>query len=171
MSFVFRSIGNKHWYSADQPDFSGWLQDGELVADVLKELRTIRGCLSVYKVDSDKQNLDRVISAYACTRNSLNDIDYVLVPLKIIFEQFDTASTLGATADDEVNKLHLDIEHLSVSKLLLLARVFQDHHSAMHRIRKRNVKSKIEDCIRKNHLVFSRIDESIQRKFPEFSAT
>ena len=56
----------------------------ELVADVLKELRTTRGSLSVYKVDSGMQNLDRVIRAYACTRNSLNDIDYVLVPLEII---------------------------------------------------------------------------------------
>lgn len=171
MSLVFRSIGNKHWYTWDQPDFNEWLPDGELVADVLNELRTTRGSLSVYKIDTGMQNLDRVICAYACTRNSLNDIDYVLVPLEIILEQFDTAPTLGATADDGVNKWHLDIEHLSASKLLQLARVFQDHHSAMHRIRKRRVKSKIRNCIRNKHLVFSRIDESLQLKFPEFSAT
>lgn len=167
MSLVFRSIGNKHWYSADQPDFKDWLRDGELVADVFKELRTTRGSLSVYKVDSVENNLDRVICAYACTRNSLNDIDYVLVPLDIIHNQFDTAFTLGTTADDEVNRLHLDIEHLSASKLLQLARVFQDHHSAMHRIRKRHVKSKIRDCIKNKHLIFSRIDETLQQKFKD----
>lgn len=128
----------------------------------------MRGSLSVYRVDSGMQNLDRVICAYACTRNSLNDIDYVLVPLDAILEGFDTAPTLGDTADDEVNKSHLDIEHLSASKLLQLAQLFQEHHSSMQRIRKRRVKSKIRDCIVKNHLVFSRIDETLKRKFPEF---
>ena len=171
MSFVFRSIGNKHWYSADQPDYQDWLKDRELVADVLKELRTTRGSLSVYKVDSGMQNLDRIICAYACTRNSLNDIDYVLVPLDAIREGFDTAPTLGDTADDEVNKWHLDIEHLSASKLLQLARLFQDHHSSMYRIRKRHVRSKIKDCLRKQHLVFSRIDETLQLKFEDYSAS
>lgn len=170
MSFVFRSIGNKHWYSGDQPDFNEWLPDGALVADVLKELRTTRGSLSVYRVDPGKEYLDRVISAYACTRNSLNDIDYVLVPLDVILERFDTAPTPGNTADDEVNESHLDIEHLSASKLLQLARLFRDHHSSMHRIRKRQVKSKIRDCLRKRHLIFSRIDKTLQLKFEEFSA-
>jgi len=171
VSLVFRSIGNKHWYSAKQPDFNQWLQHGELVADVLKELRTTRGSLSVYKVGSEKENLNRVISAYACTRNSLNDIDYVLVPLDAIREEFDTAPTLGDTADDEVNKSHLDIEHLSASKLLQLARLFQDHHSSMYRIRRKHVIDNIRDSIMNKHLVFNRIDVTLQRKFEEFSSS
>ena len=169
MSFVFRSIGNKHWYSDDQPDFRDWLREGELVADVLKELRTTRGSLSVYRVHPNKQNLDRIISAYACTRNSLNDIDYVLLPLEAILENFDITATPGNTADDEVNDMHLDIEYLSASKLVNLAQVFQDYHSSMYRVRKKHVKTKIENCLENKYLVFNRIDKTLQRKFSKFS--
>ena len=169
MSFVFRSIGNKHWYSDNQPDFSEWLPDGELVADALKELRTTRGSLSVYIVDTNKGNLDRVLSAYACTRNSVNDIDYVLMPLEVIEETFDIAPTSGQTADDEVNKVHLDIERLSVSKLLLLAHIFQDYHSSMYRIRKKQITSKIRNSLMRKYLDFSRINRALQSKFSEFS--
>ena len=58
------------------------------LADVLQGLRIniVVHCLD-YKVDLDKQYLDRVISAYACTRNSLNDLDYVNVPLHAILER------------------------------------------------------------------------------------
>lgn len=168
VSFVFRSIGNKHWYSDDQPDFKDWLADGELVADALKELRTTRGSLSVYRVDSEKRSFDRVVSAYACTRNSLNDIDYVLLPLEVIEASFDISATLGETADDEVNEMHLDIEHLSASKLLLLAHIFQDHHSSMVRIRKKLITSKIRISIERKHLDFSRINKALQSRFSEF---
>ena len=168
MSLVFRNIGNKHWYSDDQPDFNEWLPDGELVADALKELRTTRGSLSVYRVDPEKENLDRVIAAYACTRNSVNDIDYVLLPLEVIEAAFDIAETPGKTADDEVNRLHLDIEHLSASKLLLLAHTFQNHHSSMVRIRGKHVKSKIQNSIKRQYLDFSRINKDLQPKFSEF---
>ncbi len=168
MSFVFRSIGNKHWYSDNQLDFNEWLPEGELVADTLKELRTTRGALSVYKVDSNKQNFDRVISAYACTRNSLKDIDYVLLPLEVIEATFDISATPGQTADDEVNIMHLDIIHLSASKLLILARIFQEHHSSMYRIRKKHITSKIRNSLEQEHLVFSRINIALQSKFSEF---
>lgn len=167
MPFVFRNIGNKFWYSADQRDFKKWLSDGELVADVFKELRTTRGSLSVFRVEDDASNLDRVVSAYACTRNSLSDLDFVLVPLDAINAEFEATETPGQTADDEVNAWHLDIEHLSAGKLLLLAQIFRDHRSSMDRYRKRHVTTKIRESLEKRQLDFERIHEALQPKFSD----
>lgn len=165
MTFAFRSVGNKHWYSSDQPDFKGWLPEGELVADSLKGLGTTGGSLSVYRVDTAKLNFDRVISAYACTRNILQDIDCVLVPLTAIEANFDLASIPGNTADDEVNLMHLDIRHISATKLVLLARIFREYRADMHRIRKKAVASKIRECLRQEYLDLNRINKDLRPKF------
>jgi len=164
VSFIFRGIGNKAWWYKDRSDFP-WLREGEIIADVLKGLGTTRGALSIYEINEDKSNLHRVIAAYTTTRNSVNDVDYVLVPIDTIKEKFALEKTRGHTADDVVNGLHFDIIHLTPSKLIDLAYVFRDHREAMQRLRKKKIEIQIRQGLENGYIDFKRINKSLEGKF------
>lgn len=142
MSFILRGIGKKALWFKEQSDFP-WLPVGELVADVFKTIATGDGCLSTYAVDEEKSNLKRVIAALACTRDSVQRYDYVLVPRNIIEDSFELRESAGKTADEAVNQIHLDIVHLTPAKLSELAYIFRDQ--SIGRLLKKEVDSEIRD--------------------------
>ncbi len=165
MSYIFRGIGKKSlWYKDQLPDFP-WLKEGDLVADVFKDLKTNHGTLSVYAVDSDQTHLNRIIAALACTRDSLQDYDYVLVPAGVIEENFELQETKGDTADGEVNEWHFDIAHLTPSKLTSLAYIFRDHRESMNKLPRKKVESEIRSGINSGFIDRNKIKDRLQTKF------
>lgn len=63
MAQFLRVLNNRiHWLT-DVP----WLEDGELQADVFKDIPTTNGELSIYKVSSDAE-VERVLIAIAAGR-------------------------------------------------------------------------------------------------------
>lgn len=166
MSYILRGIGKKSWWYKDQrPDFP-WLKEGELLADVFKAIQTKEGSLSVYAVDSDQTHLNRIIAALACTRDSLQDYDYVLVPASVIEEKFELRETKGDTADDEVNEWHLDIAHLTPSKLTSLAYIFRDHRESMNKLPRKKVEYEIRSGINSGFIDRNKIKDRLKTKFP-----
>lgn len=164
MSFIFRGIDNKAWWYKDRSDFP-WLKEGDLVADVFKGLRTTHGALSVYAVD-EKARVNRIIAALACTRNNIQNFDYVLVPASVIEENFELQETKGDTADDEVNEWHLDIAHLTPLKLTSLAYIFRDHRESMDRLSKKKVESEIRSGINSGFIDRNQVKDRLKTKFP-----
>ena len=165
MSFVFRGIGNKAWWYKDQhPDFP-WLRKGELIADVFKGLSTTHGTLSIYAVDAEKTNINRIIAALACTRDNIQKFDYVLVPIETIEDKFELSKTKGKTADDTVNEWHLDILHLTSSKLTELAYIFRDHRESISRLSEKKVESAVRKRIDGGLIDVGRINEKLKGKF------
>ena len=165
MSYIFRGIDNKaRWYKGLRPDFP-WLEQGELLADVFKDLRTTHGTLSVYAVDSNQTYLNRIIAALACTRNNIQNYDYVLVPASIIKEKFELQETKGNTADDKVNEWHWNIIHLTSSKLNELAYIVRDHRESMSRLPEKKVESAVRQGIDDQFIDFNRIQDSLKEKF------
>ena len=163
MSFIFRGIGNKAWWYKDRSDFP-WLKEGKLVADVFKGLRTTHGALSMYAVN-EKTDVNRIIAALACTRDSIQEFDYVLVPANTIKENFELNKTKGKTPDDTVNEWHLDIIHLTPSKLSDLVYTFRDHQESMNRLLKKNVNSEVRKRIDNGSIDVGRINEKLKEKF------
>lgn len=164
MSYIFRGIGNKTWWYKDRSDFP-WLGEGELIADIFKGLNATHGSLSVYAVDSDQTYLNRIIAALACTRNSIQNFDYVLVPVSIIEENFELQETKGNTADDKVNEWHWNIIHLTSSKLNELAYIVRDHRESMSRLPEKKVESAVRQGIDDQFIDFNRIRDSLKEKF------
>ena len=164
MSYIFRGIGNKTWWYKDRSDFP-WLGEGDLVADVFKGLSATHGSLSVYAVN-DVININRIIAALACTRNNIQNFDYVLVPASVIEENFELQETKGDTADDKVNEWHLDIAHLTPLKLTSLAYIFRDHRESMARLSKKKVESEIHSGINSGFIDRNQVKGRLKTKFP-----
>lgn len=85
MGFLLREIKRPRWLKREELP---WLAEGELQADVLADLKTNDNRLSVWSIDDQKLNLDRVIAAVAVTRDHIEKLDYALF-------QDDTLSALS----------------------------------------------------------------------------
>lgn len=118
MPFLVRGIKRRKW---DRQSVYPWLEKDEIPADPLTDLPTSDNALSVYIVEDDKSNLDRVITALAATRERPDKYDYLLFDERALsIANVKTELTRGNTPDDLVNSWHLDLVELSGSKLLAL---------------------------------------------------
>ena len=139
MEFVLRKLDRR---AAFHP--VDWIQEGDVSADALSDLRTIDNALSVWQIDESTTNLARVIAALASGRMKLDKIDYALIdrraldPLGICL-----VNGAGRSFDRDANTLwHQDMTGLSGSKLLELASTLQTH-AQFERIHKKDVRNLI----------------------------
>lgn len=129
MTRYLRSIRRSRWAPPD------WLDpnQGDLPADALADLHTYRNALSVWVADSP-EDTDRIIIALAATRDDVQHVDFAvfddatLADAGIVIE-----SRSGETPDDEVNRLHCNIERLTVRQVAALAAAIArgDHERRM----------------------------------------
>jgi len=120
MPLLLRVISKAKWYKENLP----WLMENDLQADALTDLRTDNNKLSLYHIEDDKSNLERIITALASTRQRPDKLDYVLLELPILENAgFRIESTRGKTPDDAVNLWHRDMIELSATKVLSLAQI------------------------------------------------
>ncbi len=151
MPLIFREIGNKSWWDKAHDEFC-WLGDEELVGDVFKGVKTIKGTLSTYRIEDEQSSLQRVVAALACKRSSLENFDFVVVPENEMETSFDFLRTPGNTADELVNGLHRDIVRLTAADLMTLVLIFRDHMGAMTRLYRDDVKAAILESLSQESL-------------------
>jgi hypothetical protein len=121
VSYILRVIRKSRWYLDDSCD---WLRPDEPWGDCLRDLATDEGNLSVWWIDRDRSNLDRVLAALASTRESIGTFDYRLTPLEWVRRYGLTiVKCPGQTADDLANeRWHWDLRHLSAHRVVIAAR-------------------------------------------------
>lgn len=120
MPLVLRKIKKAKWY---KNGVVSWLKEGELQADALTDLKTTNNRLSVWLVQDDKSNLDRIITALASKCEYSTNIDFALLDQSIL-EQLviKWEKTIGDSHDDEINHIsHLDLIELTARKLYQFA--------------------------------------------------
>lgn len=100
-----------------------FLENGDIPADCLSDLRTKENKLSVWYIDDDSSNLPRVLTALAANCDDLSNIDYLLFDHQIVAELgLEVSKTSGGTPDKEANSAwHRDLEDLSGRKVLNFA--------------------------------------------------
>ena len=104
------------------PDLT-WLEDGEVQADALLDLKSVGNKLSVYKVDHE-EDAERIVVALAANRDNLAVMDYALFEeVSLITANISIVKQAGETPDDEVNTLHYNLSDLTVHRLAKLAEV------------------------------------------------
>ena len=120
MPFILRKIRKARWHGSDVLD---WLLPNDVQADSLLDLSTKDNQLSVYIVDDDRFNLDRILAALAGNCDFISNIDYALIPAEVLTRiEIKTAETKGETSDEEVNIAHKDLIELSAFQILELAK-------------------------------------------------
>ncbi|MBI5747051.1 MAG: hypothetical protein HZA13_08620 [Nitrospirae bacterium] len=145
MPFLFRKIDNKRRWDKDA-SFS-WLELHDIQADPVTDLKTSQNILSVYCIDDERSNLDRVVAAIAATRDRFDILDYILFDQRILSEiDVKIEKTIGKTPDEQVNNCHLQLVELSGFKLVNLAKVILNKGET-DRVLKKYVAKLIKDGI------------------------
>jgi hypothetical protein len=101
-----------------------WLPPGEVPAEALQGFRLDENNeLSVWFVESDRSNLDRILTALAANRDFATQIDYAIFDETVLSRSGITPrKTPGRTPDPDASaKWHWDLIKLSGRRLLNLA--------------------------------------------------
>lgn len=123
MAYLLRKIRKNRWYKTEELT---WLSESELQADALDDLRTKSNELSVFHIDQDISNLNRVVAALAISFDDPSNFDFALLNEETMFEMgIKWKKSPGALPDIEVNDWHSDLYELSDSRLLELARAIK----------------------------------------------
>lgn len=157
MPFLLRKVRKSKWYS--RPDLP-WLLPGELQADTLSDLATKDNALSVYLIQDDLANLERVIAALAASGSHVSIIDYALLNSDVARRLgFELISTPGTTPDRTVNiELHLEFAHLTAGKLATLAEEIRKG-SRIERVLDKRTTELVAKSIRSGHIEASVVNE------------
>ena len=121
MSFLLRTIRKAKWIKIGDVSYQS---ADDLPADSLGELKTKSNKLSVYHINDNRSNLERVLTALAARRDSVSHIDYTIFDYEHV-AGFDLRieNSPGDTADATVdNSWHRDLIHLSAVQLGTIAR-------------------------------------------------
>ncbi len=119
MAYLLRKIRKSRWYRTKD---IAWLPDNELQADALDDLRTTCNELSVYYIDENESNLDRVLAALAANADNPSHVDFAIFDQTILSDiGISCKGSRGELPDEQVSNWHNDLYELSASKLLELA--------------------------------------------------
>ena len=143
-----------------------WLLAGELQAAALFDLRFSNNKLSMWKIEDDGSNLDRVLTALAVNKGKTNieNIDYVILAqesvegLGIKMER-----SKGGTLDNVASsEWHYDLTELSASRIVSVAKCIKN--SPIHRRSEAEVKRLIREGLKKKHIDIALVDEPLRSK-------
>ena len=147
MPKYLRSITKKRWDTYPDAD---WLKPDELKGDVLKDLATSDGDLSIWEI-SEEFGIDGICTALAAKRDSVKAFDYVIFDeVELQSFGFEVIESLGDTPYDALNNFHRDIKSLTVDNLTALAYVLSNCHK--DRILPKDLKSKLVDGLTSGRL-------------------
>jgi len=174
VSLILRKINRSKWYKDSDPP---WLLEGELQADVLGDLRTSSNALSVWHVESDRSNLERIAVAMVLQTKHLDHFDYALFDAQILTElNIQIVEAPGDTSDQEVNdRWHRDLIELSAGRLMELAQVIHSERTERKRILAKRIASYLADFIRAGHIDRAKLEQSqvdkLERYLPGWNRT
>ena len=119
-----RAVRKSKWYKHAGTQ---WLQPNDIQADALVDLHTENNQLSVWYVDSNAANIQRIVTALAAQRQYIANCDYVLIEEADIVDCGIRAEREpGLTPDEAANGWHLELVELTLQKLVSLARAIHD---------------------------------------------
>jgi len=161
MALILRIIRKSRWYLKPS-----WLSEGEIQADAFGDLLTLNNELSVWHIDDNRSNLERVIAALAAKRDVLANFDFVLFNQNILeANRLKFLRTREISLDREANDLwHLDLYELSASKLMNLA-VNIANSGELTRISEREIKKIIMEAITLGTIRFENLNQNLKQKF------
>lgn len=144
MTFFLRKVRRAKWYREDP---KGQATRDKLQADALGDLRTQENLLSLFIVDDDLGNLERIAAALAANSVNPGNLDYVLLERQAVDNLgYTEISNPGETPDQEVNDAHVDLVIPNAQMLVDLAFVFWNQGDT-NRIQRKRVQQMIRDGI------------------------
>lgn len=159
MPEYLRKIRKVRWYNAT------WLSETELQADAFADLQTSNNNLSVWEIEDNHSNLDRIIEALAANCSFVSNFDFILFDSNIPEElKIDVHKTTGNSLNSEVNAAwHRDLIKLTASKLCGLAKKIHKN-GKMTRISKKEVCNLISKAVKSGKIPKDKLKEMVLRE-------
>ena len=156
MTAFLRSIRQGRW--ARHPDVD-WLQPGELQGDVLTDLQTTGGVLSVFAVDGGVDWQD-VVMALAARRDTVSNLDYVIFDDDgFAASEIEAVQADGDTPVVEVNRVHHHIINLTTERLTRLAAIVGSGERG--RVTGRQIETLLRRALREGRLNSARMNPTL----------
>lgn len=161
MPLVLRKIRKARWYRLEGVS---WLAEGDVHADPLADLPTSENRLSVWHVEDDRSNLERVVAALAASCGAVSNLDYALLDQQVLSTTLKVKieGNRGASPDDKANESwHRDLVELSASKLVELAKAFLAN-GERDRVPEKKVRRLLADAVASGNVDSRRVDARIR---------
>ena len=124
MPLLLRTVKQNRWYRADAEPF---LAQDDVPADCFVDLPTKENLLSVWEVQPDRSNLERVVRAVAVGRSAIDNMGYVVVESEHLEKAgIEILPNAGESFDKDANAWHRDLV-LSGNKLVELTKAMLLH--------------------------------------------
>lgn len=142
MVFLLRKLENKNKWIADTAV--------DVCSDALgQDLRTKSDRLSVWRIDANCENLDRVVAAICAGRDFLSSFDFALLPEKEVIKIALVDDSDGVSADVRANtEWHRDLHTLTIERIIGLATFI--HAAERRRISPTEVKRIVTQALANN---------------------
>jgi len=164
LSILFRKLQKKVYMDPQIADELGGLQ-----ADALRNFITKDNAFSVYEVQNEQTDIERILAAIAGTRDNVQEVEYAIFDSGLLEElEIKTKKIEGDTADDKVNNLHIDLIDLTAKQVCLLASSIQKDGN-LARILKKKIGRRITDGLKLGYLDERKINERLLPKLAKYA--
>lgn len=161
MPFILRKVRKNRWYKSEAESALG---QGDVPADALGDLQTQGNVLSIWRIDDQKSNLDRIACAIAVGAKSSSNLDYAILDFKYFNKlKLKYEASKGGTLDSIINDCHIDVQELTGKKLIRLARAFFEH-GEVERMLEKKVLELIKKAIESEQIDSTKMSLAIREK-------
>lgn len=151
MTYLLRTVNKNRWYRDKSFE---WLEEGDVPAETLCDLPPKSNQLSVWEIDNEENNLERLLTALAANRDKLDKVDYLLFSPDIVSQiKIDTSRIDGILPDKDVNKWHVSLQNLSANQVAdLVTCIWLSPTTQSHRLMSKQVANLIVSAIMSGHI-------------------
>jgi len=167
VTLVLRLIRQSRW---DSPGKLDWLAEGDIPADPMADFaNTSDNSLSVWVVENDNRDLDRVVAALAAGREKADKLDYLLFTQDhLAAVEIGVRTTIGNTLDEYVNGHHRDLTELSAAKVLALTKRVWGENLGPKRVDRRTVVRLVANAVRLGQIKLERLRPKLREDVMPF---
>lgn len=155
-------VANKRRWDWNSSDFS-WLPPGEIPAAPFGDLApSTASALSVWLIEDDESNLDRIVAALAACRKHLDKFDYALIDERALVELgIQMEAKAEPCPDQEASeRWHRNMVRLTSAHLNALVNLIRSS-GQLKRLLKPQVEALLKEAITSGRLDLSRIERGL----------
>ena len=169
MALILIKIDWRKWYKRDGVP---WLEEGELQADALWNLRQNENTLSGWHIENDESNLRQVVGGLAGAREHVEKFDAILLDRQIVTDlKIKLKKTDGEGRDSDANAhWHFDLVELTASKIVGLAQALR-YKGTLKRFQVWEVQELLNNSVRQGNINFEDLMPDIRKKLDPPLAT
>lgn len=164
MPLLLRVIRKNRWECPDP--YPEWASEGELLADPLGDLFTKENRLSLWHIEDDESNLERIVVGIAGTRDSVSNLDMLLFDVQVLSEVgFKIEHSIGGSIAEEANRnWHRDVVDLTARKIVRLAELMMEK-GRCKRLTERRVLTLLKVAAEAGAIELNNLKGGVRRKF------